>query len=133
MSAPWQSVAALAWGIVGPPLLVYGATRIGAGQKQRHQRLMIAWIVLEFLAILAFASASQATPRRAELVALPFFKIHLVFSIAALAGIVWQVVSRVVARWQPAHRLGGPYVVMVWCLALLTGIYNFVFVYVLAP
>jgi uncharacterized membrane protein YozB (DUF420 family) len=33
-------------------------------------------------------------------------------------------------RLRPLHRHTGPYVVLVWCLALVTGIYNYVFLYV---
>jgi uncharacterized membrane protein YozB (DUF420 family) len=38
-----------------------------------------------------------------------------------------------VPRLRPLHRLTGPSVVLVWCLALLTGIYNYIFLYVMAP
>ena len=65
------------------------------------------------------------------LVALPFFKIHLAFALTALAGLAWQLTSRAVARLRPLHRHTGPYVVLAWCLALLTGIYNYVFLYVM--
>ena len=93
---------------------------------------MITWVVVEILVIFAFGSI-PGTPRRTQLAALPFFKIHLVFAVAALLGIAWQLLSRTFLRWRPGHRLTGPYVVLVWCLALLTGIYNFVFMYVFAP
>jgi uncharacterized membrane protein YozB (DUF420 family) len=73
------------------------------------------------------------TPRRMALVQLPFFKIHLVFAIGSLVGIAWQLTSRTLPRLRPLHRASGPYVVLVWCLALLTGIYNYLFLYVLAP
>lgn len=132
MNAPWQAVTAVAWAVVGPPLIVYAATRIGKGQALRHAGLMTAWVVLELLVMLAFGSLLTPTPRRVELIALPFFKIHLVFSFGTLAGIAWQLVSRTVPRWRTWHRLTGPYVVLVWCLALLTGIYNFAFLYVFA-
>ena len=65
------------------------------------------------------------------MLALPIFKIHLAFAVATLAGIAWQLTSRVMPRLRPLHRLTGPYVVLVWCLALVTGIYNFVFLYVM--
>lgn len=133
MSAPWQAVAAVAWAIAGPPLIIYGATRIRSGQALRHAGLMTTWVVLEILVVLAFGSLITPTPRRMELAALPFFKIHLAFAIGTLVGIAWQLVSRTIVRWRAWHRLTGPYVVLVWCLALLTGIYNFVFLYVLAP
>ena len=133
MSAPWQAWTALAWAIAGPPLIGYAALRIRNGQALRHAGLMTVWVLLEILVMLAFGSLIEPTPRRMELAALPFFKIHLVFAVAALLGIGWQLVSRTVKAWQPVHRLTGPYVVLVWCLALLTGIYNFVFLYVFAP
>jgi uncharacterized membrane protein YozB (DUF420 family) len=69
--------------------------------------------------------------RRPALLALPFFKIHLTFAVTAFAGMAWQLTSRAVARLRPYHRHTGPYVVLVWCLALLTGIYNYVFLYVM--
>jgi uncharacterized membrane protein YozB (DUF420 family) len=133
MSAPWQALAAVAWAVAGPPLIIYGALRIKSGQALRHAGLMTTWVVLEILVMFAFGSLISPTPRRLELAALPFFKIHLVFAVATLLGIAWQLLSRTIVQWRPVHRLTGPYVVLVWCLALLTGIYNFVFLYVFAP
>lgn len=133
MSVPWQAVAAVAWAVAGPPLIIYGALRIKSGQALRHAGLMTTWVVLEILVMFAFGSLIEPTRRRVQLAALPFFKIHLVFAVAALLGIAWQLTSRAIVQWRPGHRLTGPYVVLVWCLALLTGIYNFVFLYVFAP
>lgn len=133
MSAPWQAIAAVAWAIAGPPLIIYGATRIRSGQALRHAGLMTTWVILEILVMLAFGSLITPAPRRMELAALPFFKIHLAFAIGTLLGIAWQLGSRAIVRWRAWHRPTGPYVVLVWCLALLTGIYNFVFLYVFAP
>ena len=130
MSAPWQSVGALGWAIVAPPLLVYAATRIRAGRKTLHQGLMLAAVVVEVSVVISFAFIDPTRPGRAELGALPIFKIHLAFAVTALAGIAWQLLSRLIPSWRAWHRLSGPYVILVWCLALLTGIYNFVFLYV---
>ena len=130
MSAPWQAVTALAWAIVAPPLLLYAATRIHAGRRSLHQALMIAAVTVEVTVVISFAFIDSSGPRRAELAALPIFKIHLVFAVTALAGIAWQLLSRAIPSWRAWHRQSGPYVILVWCLALLTGIYNFVFLYV---
>lgn len=132
MNAPWQALTAVAWAVAGPPLIVYAATRIRSGQALRHAGLMTGWVVLEILVMLAFGSLMDPTPRRMELIAQPLFKMHVAFSLATLVGLGWQLVSRTVPRWRPAHRHTGPYVVLVWCLALLSGIYNFVFLYVVA-
>lgn len=51
----------------------------------------------------------------------------------AWAIVAWQVTSRAVTRLRALHRHTGPYVVLVWCLALLTGMYHYVFLYVLDP
>jgi len=131
VSAPWQAQLALAWAIVGPPLLVFGATRVGRGQIPLHRRLMSTWVVVELLVFAGFGLLMQPGARRPALLALPIFKIHLAFAVATLAGIAWQLTSRVMPRLRPLHRLTGPYVVLVWCLALVTGIYNFVFLYVM--
>jgi hypothetical protein len=132
VSAPWQAVTALAWAIVAPPLLLYAATRIRAAQLRLHQGLMIAAVIVEVSVVISFAFIDPTRPGRAELGALPIFKIHLVFAITALAGIAWQLLSRAIPSWRVWHRQSGPYVILVWCLALLTGIYNFVFLYVLS-
>jgi len=131
MSAPPQAVAGLAWAIVGPPLVVFAATRVRGGRTTLHAGLMIASVVMELAVFTGFMFLMAPGPRRDALTDLPFFKIHLTFAIAALAGIAWQLTSRVVARLHPYHRQTGPYVVLVWCLALLTGIYNYVFLYVM--
>lgn len=130
MSAPPPAVTALVWAVVGPPLLVYAATRVRNGQRRLHAGLMIAWIVIELLVFLGFSVFVTPSSRREALEALPIFKIHLAFAISTFAGIAFQVTSRMVARLRSAHRLAGPYVVLVWCLALVTGIYNYVFLYV---
>jgi uncharacterized membrane protein YozB (DUF420 family) len=130
MSAPVPAVAAVAWAVVGPPLLVYAATRVRRGGRRLHGGLMIVWIAIELLVFVGFSFVMTPSPRREALEALPIFKIHLAFAIATFAGIAFQVTSRVVARLRVAHRHAGPYVVLVWCLALVTGIYNYVFLYV---
>lgn len=131
MSAPAQAVAALAWALVGPPLLVVAATRVRRHQIPLHVTLMIVSVVIELTVFASFSFIATPSPRRAALMALPFFKIHLTFAIATLAGIGWQLTSRAVPRLRALHRHSGPYVVLVWCLALLTGVYNYVFLYVL--
>ena len=131
MSAPWQAQVALAWAIVGPPLVVYGATRVGRGQIPLHQRLMLTWVGVELLVFAGFGLLMQPSPRRPALMALPIFRIHLAFALTTLAGMAWQLTSRAAPRFRSLHRRTGPYVVLVWCLALLTGIYNFVFLYVM--
>src|SRR6266545_4659687 len=87
--------------------------------------------VIELAVVVGFSFGVTPGPCRAALVALPFFKIHLAFALATLAGIAWQLASRSVARLRPLHRHTGPYVVLVWCLALVTGIYNYLFLYVM--
>src|SRR5438105_4507556 len=131
MSAPPQAVTALAWALAGPPILIYGATRIRRGRIALHVTLMSVSAVIEIAVVVGVSFLMAPSPRRAALVALPFFKIHLAFAVAALAGLLWQLTSRAVARLRPLHRHTGPYVVLVWCLALLTGIYNYIFLYVM--
>lgn len=133
MNAPWQALTALAWAVVGPPAIIYAATRIRRGQALRHAGLMATWVVLELLVMLAFSALLEPAPRRMQLVALPFFKMHVAFSVGTLVGIAWQLISRAVPAWRGWHARTGPYVVLVWCLALLSGIYNFAFLYVFAP
>jgi uncharacterized membrane protein YozB (DUF420 family) len=132
MSAPAPAVAALTWAIAGPPLLIYSATRIRRGKVALHVTLMCVSAVIEIAVVVGFSFLMAPSPRRAALVALPFFKIHLAFAITALAGLAWQLTSRAAARLRPLHRHTGPYVVLAWCLALLTGIYNYVFLYVMS-
>lgn len=131
LSAPPQALAALAWAIVGPPLLLYAATRVRHRQIPVHVTLMIVSVVIELAVVVGFSFLMEPSPRRPALKALPFFKIHLAFAVTALAGMAWQLLSRAAPRLRPLHRHTGPYVVLVWCLALLTGIYNYVFLYVL--
>ena len=131
MSVPPQAVAGLVWAIAGPPLVVFAATRVRPRQLSLHAGLMIASVVIELAVFTAFMFLMTPGPRRDALTDLPFFKIHLTFAVAAFAGIAWQLASRAVARLRPFHRKTGPYVVLVWCLALLTGIYNYVFLYVM--
>lgn len=131
MNAPPQAVVALAWAIVGPPLIVYAATRVRRGRIPLHMALMLAWVGIELAVFASFTFLMDPSPRRPALKALPIFKIHLAFAITTLAGIAWQLASRAAPRLRGLHRHTGPYVVLVWCLALLTGIYNYVFLYVL--
>jgi uncharacterized membrane protein YozB (DUF420 family) len=133
VSPPIQAVVALGWAIVGPPLLVYSATRVRRGQVGLHRTLMLTAVAIEVLTFASFGFIERPSPRRADLVALPIFKIHLAFAISALAGAAWQLASRILPRLRAAHRHTGPYVVLVWCLALVTGIYNYVFLYVMGP
>ena len=131
MSPPVPAVAALAWAVVGTPLVVFAATRPGRGRRRLHVTLMTVSVVIEVLVVVGFSFLMTPSPRRPALVALPFFRIHLAFAVAALAGIAWQLTSRAVPRWRRWHHATGPYVVLVWCLALLTGIYNYLFLYVM--
>jgi hypothetical protein len=113
--------------------VVFAATRARRGALAVHVTLMSVSVVIEVGVVIGFSFLMAPTPRQAALTALPIFKIHLAFAIAALAGMGWQIASRAVPRLRPLHRLTGPSVVLVWCLALLTGIYNYVFLYVMAP
>jgi uncharacterized membrane protein YozB (DUF420 family) len=131
--APPAAIAALVWAVVGPPLVVFAATRARRGGLTVHATLMSVSVVIEVGVVIGFSFLMAPSPRRAALTALPFFKIHLAFAIAALAGMAWQLASRAVPRLRPLHRLTGPSVVLVWCVALLTGIYNYIFLYVMAP
>ena len=131
MNAPAEAMAAVVWAVVGPPVIVYAATRVGGGRLALHRNLMLASVAIELAALIGFGVIMDPSPRRADLTALPLYKIHLAFAFTTLAGIVWQLTSRAVPRLRPFHRYGGPYVVLVWCLALVTGIYNFVFLYVM--
>jgi len=128
---PPQAQAGLAWAIVGPPLIILAATRVRRGQTALHGTLMLSSIAIELAVFVSFVFLMAPGPRRALLTALPFFKIHLAFAVTALAGMSWQCASRAVPRLRLFHRRSGPYVVLVWCLALLTGIYNYVFLYVM--
>jgi uncharacterized membrane protein YozB (DUF420 family) len=131
MNAPVQAVLALIWAIVGPPILVYGGTRVRAGNVRLHRGVMLGAVALELATLVGFLLLMERSPRRPALMALPIFRIHLAFAVATLVGIGWQLVSRVVPRLRPAHRHSGPYVLLVRCLALLTRIYNYVFLYVM--
>ncbi len=131
MRAPFPALAALAWAVVGPPLLIFAATRPRRGRIRLHVTLMTVSVVIEVAVVMGFSFLMTPSPRRPALAGLPFFKIHLAFALTALAGVAWQLVSRSVARLRPWHRHSGPYVVLVWCLALLTGIYNYLFLYVM--
>ena len=131
MNVPWQAHAALIWAIVGPLLLVYAATRVRQGRTRLHAGLMLAAVAVTVTLLVSFGFVRAPSPRRPALIALPIFKIHLAFAFSALVGMAWQLASRAVPRLRPLHRLTGPYIVLVWCLALVTGIYNFVFLYVM--
>ncbi|HEU5260019.1 MAG TPA: hypothetical protein VFU41_01215 [Gemmatimonadales bacterium] len=128
---PPQAIVALVWAIVGPPLLLFAATRVRRGRIPVHVTLMIVSVVIELAVFVGFSFLMAPSPRRPALMALPIFKIHLAFAVTTLGGIAWQVVSRATPKLRPLHRHTGPYVLLVWCLALLTGIYNYVFLYVL--
>jgi uncharacterized membrane protein YozB (DUF420 family) len=128
---PWQAWFALCSAVIGPPLLVYAALRPGRGRIPLHAALMIGAAVVTVGVLVSFGFVAEPSPRRPALLALPLFKIHLAFAFTALAGIAWQLTSRAVPRLRTLHRHSGPYIVLVWCLALVTGIYNFVFLYVM--
>jgi len=119
------------WAIVAPPLLVYGATRIRRGQVRMHASVMALAVVLEILVFISFGFLMEPGSRRPDLEALPIFKIHLLLAVSTFVGIAWQLVSRAVPAWRRFHSSTGPYVILVWVLALITGIYNFVFLYLL--
>jgi len=129
--APPQAVAGVVWAMVGPPLIAYAATRVRRGRLRLHAALMTAWVVVELGVFVSFTFLMQPSSRRPALMALPIFKIHLAFAVATLAGIAWQLTSRAVPSLRPLHQLTGPYVALVWCVALLTGIFNYVFLYVM--
>lgn len=131
MSAPWQAHAALIWAIVGPVLVIYAATRVREGRHRLHAGLMLAGVVVTVALLVSFGFVRTPSPRRPALLALPLFKIHLAFAFSALLGMAWQMTSRAVPRLRALHRHTGPYVAFLWCLALVTGIYNFVFLYVM--
>jgi uncharacterized membrane protein YozB (DUF420 family) len=128
---PWQAWFALCWAVIGPPLLVYAAMRVGRGRIPLHAALMIGAALVTVGVLVSFGFVAEPSARRPALLKLPLFKIHLAFAFTALAGIAWQLTSRAVPRLRPLHRHTGPYIVLVWCLALVTGIYNFVFLYAL--
>lgn len=132
MSAPWQAIVALVWAIVGLPWLAYAATRPAKGRLLLHAWLMGFAVLVEVGVVVSFTTL-EPHPRRTALAQLPFFRIHLAFAIGSLIGMAWQLVSRTSPRLRPLHRVTGPYVVLIWSLALLTGIYNYFFLYVLAP
>jgi uncharacterized membrane protein YozB (DUF420 family) len=131
MSAPWQAYVAVVWAVVGVPLLVYAATRVGRGRVRLHAALMIAAVIVTVGVVASFGFVQHPSPRRPQLLALPLFKIHLAFAFTALAGMAWQLTSRAAPRLRALHRYTGPYVVLAWCLTLFTGIYNFVFLYLM--
>ena len=128
---PVPAIAGLVWAIVAPPLLLYAATRVRAGRRRLHGWLMTASVVIEIAVFTGFTFIMTPGPRRSALAALPFFKVHVAFAVAAFAGMGWQLASRAVPGWRRLHKQTGLYVVLVWCLALLTGIYNYVFLYVM--
>jgi len=131
MTIPWQAWFALCWALIGPPLLVYAAMRVGRGRIPLHAALMIGAALVTVGVLVSFGFVTEPSTRRPALLALPLFKIHLAFAFTALAGIAWQLTSRAVPRLRALHRHSGPYIVLIWCLALVTGIYNFVFLYVM--
>jgi uncharacterized membrane protein YozB (DUF420 family) len=117
--------------VIGPPLLVFAALRVSRGKIPLHAALMIAAALVTVAVLVSFGFVVEPSPRRPALRALPLFKIHLAFAFTALAGIAWQLTSRGVTRLRSLHRHTGPYIVLIWCLALVTGIYNFIFLYVM--
>lgn len=131
MIIPWQAYAGIVWAIVGIPLVVYAATRVRRGAVPLHAALMIGGTIVTVALVVAFGFNAHPSPRRPALMALPLFKVHLALSFATLGGLAWQLTSRGVARVRPLHRRSGPYVVLFWCLTLLTGVYNFIFLYVM--
>jgi len=133
VNAPWQALFALAWAVIGVPYLVYAATRPGSGKPTLHAVLMTIAVVMEIAVMIAFGVLMTPTPRRMALMKQPLFTVHLAFAIGSLVGMAWQLTSRTAPRLRPVHEKTGPYVVLIWFLALLTGIYNYVFLYVLAP
>jgi uncharacterized membrane protein YozB (DUF420 family) len=132
VSAPLQAQAGLAWGIVGPPVLLFASTRVRAGRRTLHATLMLASVGIELAVFVSFRFLMTPGSRRPLLAALPFFKVHLAFAVAAFLGMAWQLASRAAPRLRALHRQTGPYVVLVWCLALLTGIYNYAFLYLMS-
>jgi uncharacterized membrane protein YozB (DUF420 family) len=133
VNAPWQALFALAWAVIGVPYLVYAATRPGSGKLTLHATLMTIAVLIEIAVMIAFGELMMPSPRRMALVKQPLFTVHLAFAIGSLVGMAWQLTSRTVPRLTALHQKSGPYVVLIWSLALLTGIYNYVFLYVLAP
>lgn len=133
MNAPWQAMAALAWALAGPPLLLYAAVQVRRGRIPLHGALMGGAALVTIGIVLSFGFVGDPSPRRPALQAQPVFKLHLTLALLTLGGIAWQLLSRVVARLRRIHRRTGPIVVACWCLALLTGIYNYVFLYCLKP
>jgi hypothetical protein len=127
MSAPPQAVVALVWALVGPPLLVYAATRVRRGQARVHAALMVAWVVVELAVFVSFMFVMTPSPRRAELEAVPLFTVHLAFAVATFIGMTWQLASRAHPRLRPRHRHTGPNLGLVGCLARVTGIFNYRF------
>jgi len=132
MTAPPQATAGLVWGVVGPPLVVYAATRVRRGRLNVHAALMAASVAIELAVFVSFTFTMAPGPRRSLLTALPIFGVHVAFACATFAGLAWQLATRAAPRLRSLHRRTGPYVVLVWCLTLLTGIYNFVFLYLLS-
>ena len=132
MTAPPQAVAGLVWAIVGPPVVLFAATRVRRGRLRLHAALMLASVAIELAVFVSFKLLMAPGPRRPLLTALPFFKVHVAFAVATFAGLAWQLASRATPRLRSLHRQTGPYVVLVWCLALLTGVYNYVFLYLMS-
>jgi len=124
---PWQAWFALCWAVIGPPLLVYAALRVSRGRIPLHAALMIGAALVTVGVLVSFGFVAEPSPRRPALRALPLFKLHLAVAFTALAGIAWQLTSRGVPRLRTLHRHTGAYIGLIWCLALFTGIFNFIF------
>jgi len=63
MNAPSQAVAGLVWALVGPPVVVFAATR-ARGHPALHASLMIACVVIELAVFTAFMFLMTPGPRR---------------------------------------------------------------------
>jgi uncharacterized membrane protein YozB (DUF420 family) len=129
LSIPLQAIFAFAWAIVGPPLIVFAATRARRRKLSLHASLMIVAVIVEIAVFASFSTLDEPSARRPELRAHWIFFVHVAFVIAAAVGVAWQILSRTIERLRPLHRRTGPWVAGAWCGALLTGAYTFWFLY----
>ena len=132
MNTPWQAWTALTWAIIAAPLLLYGASRVRAGSVPAHAAFMGLGAAIEVAVFISFGFVEDPSPRREALMATMVFKVHVALALGTLAGIGFQLGSRVMPPLRRLHPRAGPAVLAVWTLALWTGIYNFVFLYVQA-
>src|SRR5256885_9120426 len=86
MSAPPPAVAALAWAVAGPPILIYGATRIRRGKIGLHVTLMSVSAIIEIAVVAGVFFFFVSPPPPAAPRAPPFFLFHLSFPVPAPAG-----------------------------------------------